>query len=229
MSYYTNENVRKLMEALNEAKQIVKNEEKPTVKISNSNSKMGKVASVSLLPFVGGCPDVCSKTCGEKCYAAKLALLRPSRMKSWAYNTALAIYKPLVYWEGVERAAAKVKYFRFHVSGDILNPAYFHHMVAVAKRLPGTEFLAFTKKWDVVNDFLSLGNVLPSNLHIMYSGWIGLTPANPYNMPETNVFPRNGAPAEGWKVCGGNCFNCAARGVGCWAAQEGDVIAFRLH
>ena len=226
--YYTEEIIRKFAEALNDAKKIVKAEDRPRVKISNANSKMGAVASVSQLPFLT-CPGCCERSCGAKCYAAKLANLRPSVLKAWAYNTALAIYRPLEYWAGVSEAVGAVKYFRFHVSGDIPNMAYFRHVVDVAREHSGTEILMFTKRWAVVNEWIGENGPLPSNLHVMFSGWDGLQPDNPYGLPETNVIMKGSEPREGWKLCGGKCETCAARGVGCWTATTGDVIAFNEH
>lgn len=198
------------------------------VRISNSNSKMGEVPSVSLLPFLT-CPARCAGTCGAYCYAAKLANLRPAVRKSYAINTALAVHRPDVYWEGVDAACKKAKYFRFHVSGDILNIEYFAKMIQMANNHPDCEMLCFTKRYEIVNDAISDWGELPANLHVLFSGWDGLTPINPYNLPETNVILRGNQPAPNWKMCGGNCFNCACRGVGCWQAQPGDVIAFEQH
>ena len=150
-------------------------------------------------------------------------------MKSYAINTALAIYKPNEYWEQISFAAKAVRFFRFHVSGDIMGKAYFHHMVDCANENPYTEFLCFTKQFDIVNSWIAEGNSIPENLHILFSGWTNLKPINPYSLPETNVIPNGGEPKDDWKICGGNCFNCACRGVGCWQAKQGDTIAFNMH
>lgn len=228
MSYYNEKTINKFMEALNNAKHIVKSEAESHVKISNGNTKMGVVASVSTLPFLT-CPDTCKGTCGVKCYAAKLANMRPTVLNAYAYNTALSIYKPKVYWEGINEACKAVRYFRFHVSGDITNMAYFHHMIDVAIDNPKTEILVFTKRYNVVNEWIEKNGDLPKNLHILFSGWTNLKPENPYNLPETNVIQKGCDPEESWKLCGGNCFNCACRGVGCWNANKGDVVAFNIH
>ena len=227
--YYNAATLEKFRAALNEQIARVKAGEENRVRISNANSKMGNVASVSTLPFIT-CPTCCRDTCGARCYAAKLANLRPSVLKSYAVNTALAIYRPNLYWSQVNAAVMAVRYFRFHVSGDIMNKAYFHHMVDCAVNNPETEILCFTKKFDVVNAWLDAGNTIPKNLHILFSGWSNLKPENPHNLPETNVIPRGAESCpENWKLCGGNCFNCACRGVGCWQAKPGDVIAFNEH
>lgn len=226
--YYTEEILKKFSTALKEAFEEIETGKLKRVSISNRNSKMGNVASVSLLPFLT-CPGTCKGTCGAKCYAAKLANLRPSVLKAYARNTALEIKHPEIYWRQVNRAAKAVRFFRFHVSGDIPSPAYLGKMIEVAILDPKTEFLAFTKRFDFVNGWIRENGSLPENIHILFSGWTNLTPENPFALPETNVIPKGKTLKDGWKMCGGNCFNCACRGVGCWQAGKGDVIAFKMH
>ena len=75
-------NIEKLHKALHDAETEVRSameageDISKFVSISSGNTKMGKVASVSLLPILT-CPARCNGTCGDKCYAKKLALLRP--------------------------------------------------------------------------------------------------------------------------------------------------------
>lgn len=226
--YYNDRILGKFKDALTDAVKGVQNGEYMTVKFSGGNSKMGAVPSVSTLPFIT-CPSVCSHSCGEKCYAAKLANMRPNVLKNYAINTALAIHRPDLYWTHINDFVKGCRFFRFHVSGDILNLRYLCEMVQVAKENPNCEFLCFTKRYNTVNNYINGNGELPANLHILFSGWIGLKPVNPFNLPETNVFTCENDFNDDWKVCGGNCFNCACRGVGCWQATKGDVIAFKMH
>lgn len=226
--YYNEKTLDKFAIALKSYAIRIKNGEEFHVSISNANSKMGNVASVSLLPFVT-CPNCCKDSCGSKCYAAKLANLRPNVLESYAKNTALCLYKPNQYWEEVNNACKGVRFFRFHVSGDIINKAYFHHMVDIANNNSHCEILCFTKRFDAVNSWIENGNEIPANLHIMFSGWTNLKPENPYNMPETNVIEKGSEPRNNWTVCGGNCYECACNCAGCWGAKKGDTIAFHIH
>lgn len=198
------------------------------VSVSQGNTKMGAVASVSLLPFVT-CPARCAGTCGKDCYAAKLCNLRPSVLASYARNTAIALRKPDIYWQQVRAAMAASRWFRFHVSGDIPSATYFAEMVRACRENPHCETLVFTKRYEIVNAWMDRHGDLPDNLHILFSGWTNLRPVNPHNLPETTVYGRKETPADDWKLCGGNCMECGCRGVGCWQAQAGDTIAFRLH
>ncbi len=227
MGYYNKTILAKFNAALRDAQKEVENGNDRVV-ISRSNSKMGAVASVSLLPFLT-CPDRCKESCGEKCYAAKLANLRATVLKSYAVNTVLATKKPDVYWQAVDDACWQVRYFRFHVGGDIPNEDYLLHMIECARRHPETQMLAFTKRYELINHYIAAHGMLPTNLHILFSGWTNLTPDNPYRIAETNVIPHGGSPKEHWTLCGGNCFNCAKAGAGCWTATSGDVIAFPMH
>ncbi len=223
---YTEKVLDKFNTALAEARAEVLNGW-DRVTISNSNSKMGEVASVSLMPYLT-CP-ACKGTCGPACYAANIANRYKNVLRSYARNTALAIYKPATYWAQVNEAMAGVRFFRFHVAGDILTEGYFDEMVEACKRNPHCEVLCFTKRYAYVNAWMDENGDLPGNLHILFSGWSNLAPTNPHNLPETNVYDDQHPKAEEWLECGGNCFQCGCRGLGCWQAKRGDVVAFKMH
>lgn len=230
--YFNEKNLAAFREALDTAKENVKSGKDLKVRISDGNSKMGKVASVSLLPYIT-CPARCHHTCAGKCYAAKLCAFRKESLNAYAHNTALAMLNPDLFWKQVDAAAAVNRFFRFHVSGDILNADYFNRMVNVAINNPHCEILCFTKRYEIVNAWIDENGALPENLHLLFSAWTGLQPVNPHSIPETNVFGGSKKnfiePSEDWKLCGGNCETCACRGVGCWQAKQGDTIAFKLH
>ena len=226
--YYNKVTLQKFTEAYRSACEKVRAGEDLRVRISPNNSKMGNVASVSMLPFLS-CPGICASTCGTICYAAKLANLRPAVLASYAINQAIAVLRPDLYWQQVRAAIAVSRFFRFHVSGDILSASYFAEMVKAAQDFPACEILAFTKKWETVNAWIDSNGNLPRNLHILFSGWETLSPVNPHQLPETNVYGKKEEPDPSWLLCGGNCAECGCRGLGCWQAKTGDVIAFRKH
>lgn len=227
-NYYNEKTLSKFSAALKEAKKEVKTGTITAPSISNGNVKMGNVASVSTLPFIT-CPGRCKETCGSDCYAAKIANLRTSVLKSYARNTALLMVNPSEYWDGIRKAAAGVRFFRFHVSGDILSAEYFDEMTKTADMLPKTDFLVFTKRYEIVNAWIRKNGELPANLHVLFSGWSNLKPVNPYNLPETNIFTGPDDFNKNWIVCGGNCFECACAGLGCWKASRGETVAFKKH
>lgn len=227
-NYYNENTLAKFREALRQATADVKAGKIDHVSISSKNEKMGEVASVSTLPFLT-CPGRCKGTCGSACYAAKLANLRPSVLTSYARNTALAMHRPDIYWQDVNRAMMARRFFRFHVSGDIINRDYFDRLIDSVRNNPHCETLVFTKRYEIVNAWIKENGELPKNLHLLFSGWDNLKPSNPHRLPETTVYGKTETPREDWLLCGGNCFECVCRGTGCWKAGKGETIAFRIH
>lgn len=205
-------------------KRIVENELK--VSISKGNSKMGAVPSVSLPPIVT-CKN-CS-SCSKDCYAAKLARLRPSVRDAWQRNLTIVTKDRESYFTQVKAAAMITRFFRWHVSGDILDIDYLDRMVKLARDLKGTEFLAFTKNYEDVNEYFR-NHKKPANLHLIFSlPFDGAKIDNPHNLPTAAVIFKGQEPAPEYKICGGNCTECACRGVGCWQLKKGETIAFNKH
>ena len=198
------------------------------ISISAGNVKMGAIASVSTLPLVT-CPACCWDTCAGKCYAAKIATLRPNVRTAYARNTVAAVLDMDEYFHQINEYIAGVRFFRFHVSGDIVNKEYFSRMVDTARNNPHCKILAFTKRAEIVNDYIARFGSLPDNLKIIFSNWGNAEQPNPYNIPVSNVIFAGEEPADNWKICGGNCYNCACRGVGCWELKNGETIAFYEH
>ena len=223
---WTSENMKKAAAAYTDMVKAVKAGNNLNVTISYGNIKMGAIPSVSLLPGMT-CPATCKETCGVDCYAWKIALIRSNVMKSYAKNTAIATLQPDIYWTQVKAAAIGSRWFRFHVAGDIPTSDYFNRMIQLVKELHNTTFLCFTKRYEIVNSWIEKNGSLPNNLKLLFSGWDGMKPVNPYNLPETTVYKSE--PSESWLLCGGNCFECSCRGCGCWKAEKGETIAFKLH
>ena len=196
------------------------------VSISKGNSKMGAIPSVSLPPIIT-CPK--GAPCAGKCYAAKLCRIYPSVKKAYQNNLDVLNTSWPEYWRQVREAVSMTKYFRFHVAGDIPNAGYFKEMIITALKNPDTQILAFTKQYDIVNNYIDIFGELPENLHIILSEWGEQKPNNPHDLPTSAVIFKGTEPAENWKICGGNCTECACRGVGCWELKKGETIAFYEH
>lgn len=196
------------------------------ISISPGNTKLGAIPSVSLPPIIT-CPKGCP--CAKKCYAAKLCRLYPSVKKAYQRNLNILNSDWDEYWRQVRSAVSTARYFRFHVAGDFPNAGYFEETVITAVKNPHTEILAFTKQYDIVNDFITVYRELPKNLHVIFSEWDGATVPNPYNLPTAAVIFKGQQPDPNWKICGGNCAECACRGVGCWELKNGETIAFYEH
>lgn len=197
------------------------------VKISKGNSKLGAIPSVSL-PSVTTCRQC---ECNTKCYARKLERIRPNVANAYKNNLEVLQSEPDVYWREVKAAVMLSRFFRFHVSGDILNLEYLIQMVEIARENPHCEILCFTKKYEIVNMYLNTFGKLPQNLHMIFSGWIGLEMANPFNLPEAHVRYRDGSTTarEDAIECGGNCTECAMTEGGCWTLKNGEQVVFNEH
>lgn len=197
------------------------------VSISNGNSKMGAIASVSL-PSGITC-KACD--CEKKCYARRIERLRPSVASAYQRNFEIMRNDPTTYWREVEAAIMMSRFFRFHVSGDIPSYDYLKQMVEVSKRNEHCEILCFTKKYELVNKYISEGGTIPDNLHMVFSGWRNLTMDNPYNLPEAHVRYRDGSTTarNDAQDCGGNCTECARTSGGCWSLTKGEQVIFNEH
>lgn len=198
------------------------------VKISAGNSKLGSIPSVSL-PAGITCRKDCE--CYKKCYARRLERMRPSVRNAYQHNLTLLQETPEIYWREVEASIMMSRFFRFHVSGDMPDSIYFVHMIEIAERNQHCEILCFTKKYDIVNEYLALGRKIPKNLHIVFSGWSGLKLVNPYKLPEAHVRFRNGftTARPDAKKCGGNCTECLLTEGGCWSLKKGEQVVFDEH
>lgn len=201
-----------------------------SVKFSPGNAKMGSIPSVSL-PAIRTCVRC---ECNQKCYAAKLERLRPNVRAAYQNNLEVLQNDPDTYWREVEATIMLSRFFRFHVSGDIVDMDYLTRMVSIAQHNPHCEILCFTKKFELVNRFLqsptSQGH-LPQNLHIVFSGWHGLQMDNPYHLPEAHVIMRDGSTTARPDAipCSGNCAECARTNGGCWSLRRGQQVTFHEH
>ena len=198
------------------------------ISISRGNIKMGAIPSVSL-PACTTCNP--KAPCFKKCYALRLEHRYKNVAAAYSNNLAILQEDPGAYWLQVKAAAITTRFFRYHVSGDIPNVGYFADMVQTARDLPGTTFLAFTKQYTIVNKYLDImgADAIPGNLKILFSNWGAWKCENPYNLPVCEVVLKGSEPAPNWKICGGNCTECACRGVGCWELKNGETIAIFEH
>lgn len=196
------------------------------ISISPGNTKLGAIPSVSLPACITCNP---SAPCFKKCYALRITRRYKQSRDAYARNLEILTNDPGAYWLQVKAAAMVTRFFRYHVSGDIPNIEYFNNMVQLARELPNTEFLAFTKQYNIVNEYLRTGETIPKNLKVLFSNWGNWKCENPYNLPTCEIIFKNENPGEHWKICGGNCTDCACRGVGCWELKPGETIAIYEH
>jgi hypothetical protein len=195
------------------------------VSISNGNRKLGGVMNISMSPRTC-CPA--GVPCSNKCYALKAVRLYPHTRAAWSRNGRIAKRHPESYFMQIAARVAKSKprLFRWHVAGDILGEVYLHGMCKIAAENPTTHFLAFTKAFNVVNQY-EVDQSLPSNLAIIFSAWPGMDFDNPHGHriawmqdgTETRV------PADAIE-CPGNCESCGL----CYELPKvGRDVVFHKH
>lgn len=203
------------------------------VYISEKNTKMGRVPSVSLPAYV----TCIFCGCWKKCYAVRLEKFRKAVRDNNARNLKILLENPEEYWRQVKEAVRVSRFFRFHVSGDIPTYEYFCKMVETALENTYCDILCFTKKYAIVNRWIDehgkSADCLPKNLHMVFSAWDDLKMVNPYNLPEAHVKFRNGKSTlpEGKNAfhCFGCCEDCYLAGCGCWKMETGDAVEFDEH
>ena len=189
--------------------------------LSEGNSKLGAVPSVSLPPIV-----TCSKNlpCYKNCYALQQYKQYPNTRRAYDRNLRRWKSNPDRYFGSIiwQIRRKGIVLFRWHVSGDIPALSYIKGMIRVAEALPGTRFLVFTKRYDWVK-----GVQFPKNVSMVLSAWPGL-PLPKTSLPiafmcdESNPDPR----IKNALSCPGGCESCAK----CWLLQRLQKnVVFPLH
>lgn len=222
------------IDALKIARSVIK-EHPATFIPGEPNSKTG-IKSIDLLPFVT-CHKRCRNTCGAirkgckynigKCYAYKLMYRNPATCARYAINTALLIDNPSVFWAGVEQLIIGERFIRVFVAGDANIPGFIENICNLLNKYPHCIIQGFSKCYEQVNEYIAKYGKLPDNFKLLLSGWQDMKPDNPHNLPISDVY--DDALPEGWLSCGGNCFNCACVGLGCWKATAGDIVGLKKH
>lgn len=201
-----------------------------SVKISTTNSKLGLIPSVNLPPITT-CRSNCP--CTKDCYATKGRFRFKNVKDSFITNYNIYLHSPETYFSEIKHAInngmISYSYFRWHAAGDFVDKEYFDYVIKVAKELPSTSFLAFTKKFEIVNEFIHNGGTIPANLRIVFSAWGDeFKFENPYDFPVAYVRfkdKQNKSIPEKATECSGNCTNC----LYCWNIKAGESVVFNKH
>ena len=202
------------------------------IHISAGNSKLGSIMNISLPPVVT-CHN-CSN-CSKYCYAIRSYNRFTGTAAGWNENYLLFLTDPDRYFSDISKAVKTQRFFRWHVSGDIVSDRYLAGMIDVAFENPKVEFLAFTKAYQIVNDWIKNESDIPSNLHLLFSASPGVDMPNPYGIPECHINFADPAlntycgGAEYEYHCTGNCTECAINGCGCFFLKPGDVTIINQH
>lgn len=176
------------------------------MKISKGNSKLGKIPNISMTP-IRSCGNCAS--CRKDCYALKAYRQYPATRKAWDHNYRQAVNDRATYFAGIKEylTAKAPKFFRWHVSGDILDQNYLAHMERTAYLFPGTRFLVFTKMHGLNY------SKAPDNLRIRFSMWPGMDCIGSGPGGAMRAWMQDGTETripKGAVKCPGNCENCKA-------------------
>lgn len=196
------------------------------ISISDGNMKTGAIAAFSLTPGRTCSKEACATCYKEGCYARKSYRMYPSVRKAWDANTDvvennLAAFEKAMntFFSGMNAP----RFFRIHVSGDFVTKEYAKTWARIARKNPGTKFLAFTKQWANIN-----GVRFPENFSLVLSGWNGVS--IPENL--TKKYPVAFCIENGQEMpknaieCPGHCDTCGM----CWNLKKtGKDVAFRKH
>lgn len=172
--------------------------------------------------------------CSKECYARNGNYRFPSVLESHTKNLNAYLESPKNYFNTISKYLKRrshIEYFRYHSSGDIVDEKYLKGMVSVAKEFPNIKFLAFTKKFELVNGYLKKGYRIPKNLKILFSNWDkNFIVDNPYNLPMTYVDFKDKSknptlPTKNAKVCPGSCETCKM----CWNLKKKHAVIFNQH
>lgn len=196
------------------------------VTISRGNRKLGAIMNVSTEP-IKCCPKGIPCAQGS-CYALKAYRLYPDTRKARAKNGRIAKTNPTSYFSQIAQIVTdrKPSHFRWHVAGDILNSDYLHQMCRIAAHNPRTRFLAFTKAFNIVNDYENR-STLPRNLAVIFSGWPGMKIDNPHR--HRIAWMQDGTEDRVSKnaiTCPGSCENC---GICFRLPKLGRDVVFQKH
>ena len=203
---------------------------KTSVCISRANSKLGSIPSINLPPITT-CRENCP--CAKLCYACKGRFRFKNVKQSMLRNLTIYNTDPVLYENSIIKAAYNARFFRFHAAGDIPDTDYLAMMCRIARKCKGTKFLAFTKKYEMINGYIGAGNKIPRNLKIVFSYWFGLYCFNPYKFPVAYIRLKNGINQHEIPVyaheCSGNCAMCVGGRKSCWSLRAGQSVVFDEH
>lgn len=195
------------------------------ITISNGNSKLGAIQSISLPRIVCNHSLPCYKA---GCYAKKGNFIFDNVQKAYENNYHIYMDEPTSFEKQLITGIHYDCFFRWHVSGDIINKEYFKMMVRVANKRKDVHFLAFTKKYAIVNSYLANGGKIPKNLKVVFSAWKGLEFDNRYKLPVAYVRDDKDPDERITKAafaCPGSCTTCHH----CFDINKRQSVVFHKH
>lgn len=159
------------------------------VSINNGNSKTGAACLTCSMPTCSCRDDAPCKT-SKACYCAKGRQCFPNVCGSYWRNWRLWQEDEKNYEDQINLLIKMngLPLFRWNDCGDIPDKNYLKMMVRIAYNNPGVKFLAYTKKYELVNEVLDEGIQFPENFTMRFSAWDkNWVVPNPHNLPMAYV------------------------------------------
>ena len=201
------------------------------ISMSNKNSKTG-VACLNIAFPVCACRE--DAPCKDSCYANKgcqtFARVQAAYYRNFRiYNDNPDNFFEQVYCKVRFAGLPKVRWFD---SGDIADYDFFVKMVELCKKTPDVKHMAFTKKYEIVNEYIDKNGKLPDNLNVVFSAWHKLWEVpNPHGLAiayvDFNDKTLNPDIPKNAFVCPGRESTCSACGA-CWNKKLKAVV-FKQH
>lgn len=201
---------------------------------NNGNEKTGNIPCYSLLPILD-CSHNCEQ-CKRNCYDVRHDVIKKECLMYRAINSAIHEADPVRYWTEIETDVKRNEFagVRFNEGGDFTQ-FDFKCLHEMGKRCSKTDFLAFTKNYEAVNETIDELGDFADNTHVIMSAWFGTEMNNKHNLPESHVIDGNGGTTvKGNKMvvyCPNNCTNCLmkSRCKSCWNLEKGEAVLLHLH
>ena len=163
--------------------------EEMKISLVNGNNKVGKgvwcfntlpgdkplaTSTKGQLTNIKGTCSGCCDGCEGACYAVRDGKLHHNAcIPAWGKNTLIARHNIEDMFEQLKNGLIKnkAKVLRWHSAGEIENYTYLLHMVKLAVDMPQTQFYCYTKRFDLITQYLNEFKKLPKNLVVNISVW----------------------------------------------------------
>lgn len=197
---------------------------RPSFKVTQGNRKLGSICAINL-PAIVTCRE--NAPCKKGCYATKGTFRYKNVSQCYENNLKAFMMDAKQTEEDILDQLPLRGFCRIHGSGDVVNAEYFLMLISIAKKAKGVKFMMFTKKYEIVNDYISNGGKVPRNLKILLSNWIDWKCENPHNLPTAELYDPKVDNFVSKKLlpCSGKCDQCFS----CWDIRKGSGVVFVKH
>lgn len=210
--------------------------------LSDGNSKTGNAINLNF-PIEYTCNHSCECYKEGLCYAEQGCYLFSSNQALYSENLNFFIENTSDdFISAVQFAIDFFGYrlFRYFTCGDILNKRFFDCMIKIAQNNPAVEFWSYTKKYEIVNNWIDENGDLPKNLSIIFSHWMNSDGTfypmnNRHNLPTSEFIPfgKEDIINESYHVC--PCSDptvkatCETCDHPCYRLKKGEHMALCEH